>query len=253
VFYRRFLATHPEAGPAAAATEAIDTCATTQPSHPTTSAKAEAKHRIDLATTLHQGGDFPHARSELVVAYALDPDPSVLFAIGQLDVKLGQCGDAILLYERFIAANPELAESAGATEAIEACKTTLATPAVTAAAGVTAAPQPTVPPRRWYADPIGVGLLGGGLVLTVVSGLTYRAALADLDDAEAATSYDRHAELVDNAHGKRTYAAMFAVGAVALTGASVVRFVMHRRSLETRGVAIVPTPDGGLVAWSGSF
>jgi tetratricopeptide (TPR) repeat protein len=253
-FYRRFLTTRPDEGPAGAATEAIETCAKSQPGTPPTNAKLEAKRRIDLATSLHGRGDFQQARSELVVAYALDPDPKLLFAIGQLDVKLDQCADAILFYERFTLANPDLAGSAGATDAIATCKTKLAAP-VAPVAPVAPPPPPPAPPR-WYADPIGLGLLAGGLALGVVGGLRYGAALSDLDAADTATTYDRQAALVDSAHSKRTYAAVFGIGAVALTGAAVVRFVMHRPATrESRGVAIVPASGGGggVVTWSGSF
>ena len=80
----------------------------------------------------------------------------------------------------------------------------------------------------------------------------YLGALGDLDAADTATTYPRHVELVDDARGKRTFAAAFGAGAVALTGVAVWRIVVHGRA-ETHGVAIVPRADGGVVTWTAGF
>jgi tetratricopeptide (TPR) repeat protein len=247
-YYSRFLGTNPAT--AAAAREAIEVCRTTQPASQPLVARTEAKRRVSAATTLHQSGKFEEARGELVVAYALDPEPVVLFAIGQLHVKLNQCDQAILFYERFVTVNPESAAVADATQAIGVCKERLANP-IPVARPAPVAPAPVDPPR-WYTDKLGLGLLGGGIVLTVAAAITYRGALAKLDDAEAAPTYPEHEELVDNARGKRTLAAVFGAGAVALTGAAVVRFMLTRKH-QPHGVAIVPTTTGGVVTWSGGF
>ncbi|MEO8700037.1 MAG: tetratricopeptide repeat protein [Kofleriaceae bacterium] len=251
-FYTRFLATNPSA--AAAAQEAIAVCRTTQAASTPLAPKAEANRRIALATSLHQSNQFAGARGELVVAYALDPEPTLLFAIGQLHVKLEQCDQAILYYERFVASNPDVTAAADATQAIGVCQDRLAPPTAPPAP----APIAPLPPRvdrvpRWYTDRLGLGLAAGGVVLAAAAVFTYRAALTNLDDADAAATYEQHVELVDQAHGKRTLAVVFGAGAVALTGVAVVRFWLTRTQLERRSVAIVPTPTGGLVTLAGRF
>ncbi len=249
-FYNRFLTTRPEPGPAAAASEAIATCKDTGRA---IDAKLEAKRRVRAASLLHDGQQFEQARGELVVAYALDPDPSVLYAIGQLEVKLEHCDQAILFYDRFTAASPDLAISAGVADAVDACKAKLATKPPIVAPAPVAPPVALAHAHHWYKDRLGLGLLGGGVALGIAGVFTYRAAHADLDAADAAKTYARQEELVDRAHRKRTYAVLFGGAAAAVTFAAVIRFVVLERTPESRGFVVVPAADGGLVAWSTGF
>jgi len=46
--------------------------------------KEEAKAHITKATKAHKDGRFEEARVELEAAYALDPNPDLLYAIGQV-------------------------------------------------------------------------------------------------------------------------------------------------------------------------
>src|SRR5689334_10663624 len=101
--------------------------------------KAQAQKHMDKATEAHQAGKYDVALSELQAAYTLDPQPDLLYAIGQVYVKLGKCEDAIASYEKFLAANPP-ADAAGlANEAITACKAQLAPPPP---------PPPSAPPPK---------------------------------------------------------------------------------------------------------
>ena len=85
-------------------------------------AKSEAKERVAKATALHAEGRFGPALEELQIAYTLDPKPELLYAIGQLHVKLGQCDQAVLFYKRFLDAKPKKSQAAAAKEAIATCK-----------------------------------------------------------------------------------------------------------------------------------
>ena len=96
-------------------------------------------------------------------------------------------------------------------------------------------------------------VVAGGVVALVAGGIEYRSARSSLDDAENATTLTSYNSLVDDAHGKRTVSVLLDVGGVALIGAGVIRFIRHDRGGESRGVAIVPTSGGGLVAWGGSL
>src|SRR4051794_10734892 len=47
------------------------------------------------ARTLYAAGDFVHAREELLAAYALEPRPDLLFALGQAEFNLHHYREAI--------------------------------------------------------------------------------------------------------------------------------------------------------------
>jgi tetratricopeptide (TPR) repeat protein len=85
-------------------------------------AKTEAKEHIAKATALHSDGRFAEALDELNTAYTLDPQPDLLYAIGQLNVKLGNCDQAVLFYKRYLKTKPEKRAAAATKEAIKTCK-----------------------------------------------------------------------------------------------------------------------------------
>jgi tetratricopeptide (TPR) repeat protein len=98
--------------------------------------KQNAKVHIDRAAKAHKSGDLDTALAELQTAYAIDPQPQLLYALGQIYTKLGRCSEASDAYLRFLA----LAKGTDANtaqvvkQAIEACK------------GPEPAPTPKEPP-----------------------------------------------------------------------------------------------------------
>src|SRR5436309_378321 len=70
----------------------------------------EAKRHVDRATKLHKEGKFEDALVELNAAYKLDPQVDLLFAIGQMHSKLGQCDDAATAFKGFAKKKPEVAQ-----------------------------------------------------------------------------------------------------------------------------------------------
>ena len=93
------------------------------PQHAFADPKDESKQHFEAASTAHKEGRFSDALNELMVAYALDPRPELLYAIGQIHVKLGQCPQAITFYQRFIDTRPKAEQAARAQKAIETCQT----------------------------------------------------------------------------------------------------------------------------------
>src|SRR5262245_53090659 len=85
--------------------------------------KREARQHVERATQHHKAGEFAEALEELETAYKLDPKPDLLYAIGQVHVKLGQCTEAIRFYERFLATRPARGAASLARQAIQVCKT----------------------------------------------------------------------------------------------------------------------------------
>src|SRR5262245_17500359 len=133
-------------------------------------ARGQSRRHLARATELHQAGRYTEALDELTIAYTLDPQPELLYAIGQVHVKLGRCDQAITFYERFLSTRPAARPAALAHQAIEVCR--------------------THPPRArrgpWYTDVIGDALVGAGVVAGGAGGLVYRSARQDLDAAETA-------------------------------------------------------------------
>ncbi|MBA3538738.1 MAG: hypothetical protein H0T79_03855 [Deltaproteobacteria bacterium] len=230
-------------------------------------AKADAQVRIDHATQLHQAGAFAEALDELMVAYTLDPRPELLYALGQLHVKLGHCSDAVTYYQRFLGTSPAAGPADAARQAIETCKKAPppepppagdppVDPTADPAADPTTDPTPqrmtAAGPPAWYEDVVLDGLVGGGIVAGLVGVVLYGAARGALDDADASSTYNTHLDHVDRAHAERTLAVIFGVGGIALIGVGVARYMM-RDTTPDQGVGIEPTTGGGVVTWSGQF
>ena len=63
--------------------------------------KQDAKKHVDKAMKAHAEGKFDVALTELRAAYKLDPQPDLLYAMGQVYSKLGRCTDATESFEKF--------------------------------------------------------------------------------------------------------------------------------------------------------
>jgi hypothetical protein len=227
--------------------------------------KAEAKQHVVRATELHMDGKLAESLDELKTAYALDPQPQLLFAMGQIHVQLGECPQAIVYYERFLATRPADDAATVTREAIETCKTN-PPPAIQTRPAPVDAVAPPAPPRAppvaaattttsvtppWYRDYIGDGLVAGGVVAGVVGIALYSSALSARDDADHAADYQAFSNLVDHAHSERTTAVVFGLGAVALVTAGAVHLVLHHRAPEVTVTA--SGASGASVVWSGRF
>jgi len=219
--------------------------------------KAEAQTHIQKATAAHEAGSFDVALVELEAAYGLDPQPDLLYAIGQVQAKLNNCPAAITYYEKFLATNPGPEPTAATNEAINTCKaqmaaTTQVQPVEQMPVAQPQQPPPPPPPEPRKFDVIGTTLVGLGVVSTVVGVVMYSSAVNDLDDAENAPTYQEHETLVDDAHSKRTYAVIFTAAGVAAIGVGAWHYLTFRKKEQSR-VSVTPTTTGGMVSWQGSF
>jgi tetratricopeptide (TPR) repeat protein len=216
--------------------------------------KKEAEKHVANATAAHQQGKYDVALTELDAAFALDPQPDLLYAIGQVHVKLNNCPVAISFYERFLATNPAPDAQTAANDAITTCRANTAPPPTSEPQStqtiLPAPPAPPAPAPRF--DAIGTTLVGLGVVSTLVGVIMYSGAISTLDDAERARTYTAHDDLVDDAHSKRTLAVVFGAAGVAAIGVGAWHYVRFRNSEQAR-VAITPSTSGGMVTWSGRF
>jgi tetratricopeptide (TPR) repeat protein len=231
--------------------------------------KAEAKQHVDKAMKLHAEGKLAETLDELKTAYALDPQPELLYAMGQIHVGLGQCPQAITYYERYLATKPDAGTANAAKEAIDACKTN--PPRVVADtkpesepapvkpdAPPVAPPPPTKEPApatatasaAWYTDILGDALVGLGIVGGIFSVVEYRAATSDRSNADRATNYQQYSDLVDSANSKQTLAIVAGAAGAALVVGGAVHFMMAD---HTTKVAVTPAPGGGMVSIAGRF
>jgi tetratricopeptide (TPR) repeat protein len=224
----------------------------------------DARAHIAKATRAHKEAHYEESRVELEAAFALDPKPDLLYAIAQVEAKLGRCDEATEHYRRFAATQSDPRVARVVEQAITACVPAVpagassepaAAPPSTASERATVAAAPAQP-ERWYRDAVGGALVGGGAVAALLAIVEYRSALSDLDaagDRATTTSLPRYHERVDSAHGKRTTALVLAGAGAALISAGVVRYVLHSRTLEAHEVAVSPARGGGIVSFGGRF
>ena len=220
--------------------------------------RAEAKQHVDHATELHGRGQFAQALDELKTAFSLDPRPELLYAMGQLHVRLGQCPQAITYYRRYLTTKPGPSTSNAAIEAIEVCKRNPPPVAVDASASnarksmlLLGNPEVTST-RAWYGDRLADALVVGGVVAGLVGVFEYRAALQDRDRADTAIDFGGYVELVDRAHSQRASSLVFGAAGAALIAAGGLHYVLTDRRAG-HAVAIAPSRGGGIVTWTGSF
>ena len=83
---------------------------------------AEVSERIERAEALYQEERFDEALAELEAAYAMEPRPELLFAMGQAARSGGDCETAIRHYEQFIAEAAKETDRAVAQEQIDECR-----------------------------------------------------------------------------------------------------------------------------------
>ncbi len=221
----------------------------------------KAQPHIAKAMQAHKAGKFAEALAELQIAYELEPRPELLFALGQVNVKLDRCDDAIAYYEKYLATGPSSQPASDTREAIDVCK------AKQAAAHPPPPPPPSDSPylpggehaatrskrAPWYTDKLGDALVAGGVAAGMIGYVLYTGARGNLDDAEAAPDLPHYQDLVDSAHSKRTWSVVLVGGGVALFSLGVAHYMLHDRHTETRGIGVVPTTRGGLVTWTAQF
>lgn len=218
--------------------------------------KDEAKKHIEKATEAHQAQKYDVALSELQAAYQLDPQPDLLYAIGQVQVKLNNCPDAIQSYQKFLDTKPAPEPAAAANEAIKTCQDELAKAQPPPPPPPQPQPPPPPPPPQpegtpFYKDVVGDALVGVGVAASVGGFVMYMSARGKLDDADKATTYMDHQSLVDAAHSRRTVAVILGGVGVAALGVGVWRYTQVHK--QERAVALVPTTSGGMVTWMGRF
>ena len=216
---------------------------------------ADAKAHVARATEAHKAGRYDDARVELEAAYALTPRPELLYALGQVNAKLGRCSDATAYFHQFAAAQRDPQVARVTDEAIASCKPAAPPPPPAGPVAPPAGGPETPAPAAWYRDKLGDGLVLAGAVAAIVGLVEYRSAASDLDAAEdraTAPTQARYFQLVDEAHDKRTTALVLTGVAGLLVAGGIVHYALHDRGVEAH-VGVAPAPSGGVVSYAGQF
>jgi tetratricopeptide (TPR) repeat protein len=181
-------------GPAAAQTAA----------HGRPGLKPAARARLQTGMKLYEQGHYDEAIAELREGLAIDPQPDILYALGQAERKKGDCGHAIEHYQSCLALVNDPAAAAAIKVQIERCQVSSgtrepfevepwpkdsatgkpATPdaaALTPTAAATATPRAAASDRSWARDPLGASAVALGLGGIVAGGVLVGLAKARLD------------------------------------------------------------------------
>jgi tetratricopeptide (TPR) repeat protein len=274
-FYQSFLATNPTGAEAQIARDLLAEIA---------KRKAEQARRIEQATKARKNGRFEDARVELEAAYALDPQPDLLYALGQVHTKLGNCGEASTYYKRFVATQKDPRVTDVVDQAIAACKSapnpvrerpqppdSPRPPSGERTPSPDSLPQPPDRPSEptadkqaptpdvarhgspWYKDKLGDSLVLGGVTATAVALVEYGSALSDLSTARGAPSLSRYHALVDLAHSKRTVSVVLVGAGSALIVTGVIRYVLHGETTDVGTIGVAPARGSGVVTYERRF
>ena len=220
----------------------------------------DARAHYERGLALYTAKDYTGAIRELEAGYTIEPRREFLFAEAQARRLDGDCKNAVPLYRRFLASEPEDVQANAAHIALGRCAEQMASapPPVAARPAQRAAPPPPPaprppppPPAPWYQDGVGAALLGAGVVGLVTGSVYTVAARAARDDAnQAAPTYPDYARLWDTARSRSQIAiAGFAAGAT-LASAAIVRYLRVRgrhgatAAAPTFDAWVTPNPGG---------
>lgn len=192
------------------------------------------------ARELFQRGEHAAARALLLRAYEQTQRPALLFALGQVELNLGNPQAAIDYYEKFIASGPSDDEVSLAQQAIGAARMQLS---IKAQPPAPSPPQRRHRPPRWDTNDTRIAILGG-IAIAAGGGLVYYARDLATDRIGTLSEYDARID-----HARRwqwTGIGVASAGALAI-GAAILRW----RTSGGFEVIATPTAGGGAAATLG--
>lgn len=212
-----------------------------------------AKQHLEAGLAAYRARDYETASREFEAAFAIRPDPSLLYSWAQAQRQANQCGKALELYRRYVDSKPSDSQVSAANAGIKLCEDTLAN------AKPEPKPEPAPKPieprveivrRPWYSDRLGHSLVVGGVVALGIGSVFLVVSGNSKQRAERAEFRDVYAEHLDSAKRQRSTGAILITAGAALAASGVAVYVLRDRSSERR-VAVGLALDGVVVA--GSF
>jgi tetratricopeptide (TPR) repeat protein len=109
--------------------------------------KPEARIHLDRGLKLYQRQKYDEAIDELREGLAIDPQPDLLYALGQAERKRGHCERAIEYYRSCLALVKDASAAAALRVQIERCRVEQGESAATTTATTPSAPTESTPPE----------------------------------------------------------------------------------------------------------
>jgi tetratricopeptide (TPR) repeat protein len=223
-------------------------------------------------TAFYQQRDYRRAIERFIQAYAIDPDPNLLFNVARSYERLGEVDAAIEKYEQFL--NTPGADASGrarAQESLRALRESKSAPAPAASQPgepVSAPSSATSTPADASAGPSALPwvVLGGGVVFTTVGVSLYLLGASDHNKVTDARGYGRadavvpmtRAEAEDLVSSGDTKKLIGGIG-LGLGGALLTTYVIllatsgSSAAPEDVAFAVAPTSGGASMSLAGSF
>jgi hypothetical protein len=222
----------------------------------------------DEGLAAYRGRDFRHAAEKFLQAYAMQPDPNLLFNLGRCYEALGDVEAAREKYRMFLA-SPDIDPNGRrrAEEAMRALSARAAIPAV--AAGGERAPEPHPAEARHGRAVLPMVGMGVGAVAVATGAVVYALGMRDhqqvtgaagygvIGDVSSTTEVEAH-RLVDAGRTKKIIGGTaLAVGGAVLGASLAVMLIFPeaRGAAEGQAVALTVAPErgGGSLVVAGRF
>jgi tetratricopeptide (TPR) repeat protein len=205
-----------------------------------------------------RAADFRRAVELLLKAYALFPEPVLLYDLARAYEGLGEAHEAAAAYERYLAADPHVADRPAIEQRVRELRRPEATAREPASAVAPATPRATPPAavseRRPSFVVLSLGLAATGAVL-IGGGIGFSALASDRHDAAVEEPIASRAEAAQQEAERLTRAAnvsLIAGGAFMVAGATLAVFELLKGRNSSGPVArLSATPSS--VALQGSF
>jgi tetratricopeptide (TPR) repeat protein len=213
----------------------------------------QAEQHLEAGKRAYAAADYATASREFEAAYAIDPNPSLLYAWAQSLRLGGRCADAVPIYRLFLDTEPTDQVRGEVDTLIRLCEPV----------GPSPDPRPDPPPdrrppappeprpeaRRWYRDVLGGTLTIGGVALAGTGAAFLVASKRSEDAANRAELRGDFLELLDEATVRRRVGFVGLGLGAALVAGGIIRYAT--RGDGPTGVAIAIT--GAAIHVRGSF
>lgn len=219
---------------------------------------AKARALADEGRAAHTAGDYPRAIAAFEAAYVIAPSGALLFNLAQ-DYRLsGDCDDAVLMYKRFLATDPDPQTQALAREhlaAVEQCAHHPDPRKVVAQASYTGVALPRLPPPQKLDDPtaahttleLGLAIAGSAaLGVALVYGVDAHSAAKDVETFYAHGGTWKQIAATDaRGHRDVEIAAVLGIGGALAIGSAAALYLYDHHHKERAQIAVAPDPRGG--------
>jgi hypothetical protein len=228
----------------------------------------KAKSAFSAGVKAYQAHNYALASKYLEKSFAFERDVETLFAWAQAERQLEHCDKASELYVKILTFEMPPANKQAVQAKLQECKETLVTtkPEPEPVVGIEPKPEPapveprpppepTHEPRARWKDPIGLSLVGLGVIGTAI-GTGYLVAGSSANSQS--TTFEKtsrgdylHYQDLAKTDGERGVIALAVGGGLLVAG--IIRFATHHASSDESQVSAWISPSGSGLALGGRF